>query len=216
MTTCIEARPIKTPLKQSHGSEMKKNKRACSSRRARSSKRTRQNKLSQLRFESLEQRQLLAVDGFQIDLTQNLDLFLGPSGGAAVQAEFANATKDGAIDGVVGDQVFPSVQAFVNEDDGRTDITPQLLSDDASAGDAESSEETDIDSTPSTIVDFSAPAGAGVFSLDADGTLTFDPNGDFETLRDGETRELPITFFVDEGTGTVSYTHLTLPTICSV
>ncbi len=41
----------------------------------------------------------------------------------------------------------------------------------------------------------------GLITIDADGTVTFDPNGDFEALGEGETAETTITYMVSDGNG---------------
>ncbi len=41
----------------------------------------------------------------------------------------------------------------------------------------------------------------GIFTIDAGGNLTFDPNGNFDSLNDGETEETTITYRITDGNG---------------
>ena len=46
--------------------------------------------------------------------------------------------------------------------------------------------------------------GGGIFTISADGSLSFDPNGDFEGLNDGESSDTMVTYTIDDGNGGTS------------
>lgn len=48
--------------------------------------------------------------------------------------------------------------------------------------------------------------GAGLLTLNADGTFTFDPNGEFDALADGEQGGVMFTYFIDDGVQNVMAT----------
>jgi len=86
-----------------------------------------------LSLEPLESRHLLSVNGFQIDLSENLDDLLGPNSGGIVQTEYAiQDGSGGTISGsLTGSGFTPSslsaVEIAIAENDGEVDITSQLL-----------------------------------------------------------------------------------------
>ncbi|MBS1304085.1 Ig-like domain-containing protein, partial [Loktanella sp. SALINAS62] len=44
----------------------------------------------------------------------------------------------------------------------------------------------------------------GLVTINPDGTATFDPNGEFDDLAEGETRETTVTYTADDGNGGTS------------
>jgi len=50
----------------------------------------------------------------------------------------------------------------------------------------------------------------GTFTIDPDGSYTFDPGSDFQDLDDGETRETSITYTIDDGNGGTDEATLTI------
>ncbi|WP_353110612.1 Ig-like domain-containing protein [Salinisphaera dokdonensis] len=52
--------------------------------------------------------------------------------------------------------------------------------------------------------------GGGQFTIDADGTYSFDPNGDFDDLAVGESRTTQVNYQVDDGNGGLATTTLTV------
>jgi VCBS repeat-containing protein len=70
-------------------------------------------------------------------------------------------------------------------------------------GNAITNNDTDIDGDDLVAVMQTGVAGSagGLFSIDEDGVVTFDANGDFEDLAFGETRETTFTYEIEDGAG---------------
>ncbi|WP_353400624.1 putative Ig domain-containing protein, partial [Hydrogenophaga sp. 5NK40-0174] len=63
--------------------------------------------------------------------------------------------------------------------------------------------DSDPDGDPLTVVPQTGAAGSagGVFDVAANGDVTFDPNGDFESLAPGESVATTLTYTIDDGQG---------------
>ena len=53
-----------------------------------------------------------------------------------------------------------------------------------------------------------AGSAGGIFTVNPDGSYSFDANGDFEDLDVGETRDTTITYLVSDGEGGLSLIHI--------
>ena len=105
------------------------------------------------------------------------------------------------IENVVGDQINPDPDAVDDTasaaEDGLSDLGNVLVNDTDPTGDALSV--TDVNGQPAgTPV---AGSDGGLVTINADGTASFDANGDFEALGEGETAETTVTYTVDDGNG---------------
>ncbi|MCB9940976.1 MAG: tandem-95 repeat protein [Planctomycetaceae bacterium] len=158
-----------------------------------------------LQLESLEQRRLLAVGGIFIDLSRGggIDLF-NPTPGALQNGFVSNGL--GVTIGtanVPGQNNQPPVAADdslqFGEDASSLDVTSQLLANDS-----------DVDTGDTLSIIAASSATKGSVSLTS-GVLTYDPNGQFESLAAGETATDTFTYTIDdghnaEGTATVTVT----------
>ncbi|MEZ6090704.1 MAG: Ig-like domain-containing protein [Pirellulaceae bacterium] len=147
-----------------------------------------------LLLESLDSRQLLAVDGFQIVLsgTGGTDLF-DPSGGGGIHQGYVGGGVGGVVistSNVPGSNnahpIAAGDAATFGEDDGASDLTSLLLANDS-----------DPDNTGSLAIEgVNASTAAGTVTFDASsGSVSYDPAGAFESLGVG-----------DSATDTFSYT----------
>src|SRR5690606_33121528 len=83
------------------------------------------------------------------------------------------------------------------EDDGSA-VVGNALTDDSGSG-----VDSDVDGGTLVVTPQSGVAGSagGVFSIDAAGVVTFDPNGEFEDLAVGETATTTLTYEISDGQG---------------
>ena len=86
----------------------------------------------------------------------------------------------------------------VGEDDAST-VIGNALTDDTGAG-VDSDPDTGDTLTVTAQTGVAGSAG-GVFSINAAGVVTFDPNGDFEDLAAGATRDTTLTYEISDGNG---------------
>ncbi len=127
-----------------------------------------------------------------------------------------NSASQGGTDGVYS--------VIVTADDGQggtvnqtiditvTNPSPVATDDNFAANEGEtitanvilgSDTDTDLDPDDLTALAFTGQAGdmGGLFSITADGTLTFDTNGEFEDLDVGETRVTSVSYEISDGEG---------------
>ncbi|MFC4203471.1 Ig-like domain-containing protein, partial [Candidimonas humi] len=93
---------------------------------------------------------------------------------------------------------------LVHEDDGAT-VVGNALTD----GTADSDQDGDTLHAVATTAPVAGDHG-GLFSIDADGNVTFDPNGEFEGLNEGATKTTSFTYTVDDGHGGQSTATVTV------
>ncbi|TWU27019.1 putative Ig domain protein [Novipirellula galeiformis] len=166
----------------------------------------------QLFVETLEQRQLLAVDGFRIDLSGSgdVDLF-DPNGGGTVQQGYVDGIGGGGssigtsnVPGVNNQNPIAGDDSDVANEDGPaiTINVADLLVNDSDPD----------DSGTLSIIAVSNTGTLGLVSFDSlTGTITYDPNGAFEQLADGQTAIDTFYYSLDDSknghsTGTVIVT----------
>ena len=85
----------------------------------------------------------------------------------------------------------------VGEDDGAAVVGNALTGDTGDGVDSDPDGDT-LSVTPQTGV---AGSNGGVFSIDAAGEVTFNPDGDFEDLAVGATRDTTLTYEISDGNG---------------
>lgn len=143
-----------------------------------------------LLVENLEHRQLLAVDGFHIDLsgTGTVDL-LDPNAGSSIHDLFANGTLTSGSGVVIGTSNVP----------GQNNENP-IAGDDTSAANEDGptvtinvadllTNDSDPDNSGAlSVVAVDASSSIGTVTLDTGaGTISYDPNGAFEAVAQGQT-----------------------------
>ena len=99
----------------------------------------------------------------------------------------------------VNDAPVATDDAFtgVTENDSSAVIGNALTADNGSGIDSDPDGDT-LSVTPQTGV---AGSNGGLFSIDAAGVVTFDPNGNFEDLAVGDTRDTTLTYQISDGNG---------------
>ncbi|MGH1420153.1 MAG: Ig-like domain-containing protein, partial [Hyphomicrobiaceae bacterium] len=85
----------------------------------------------------------------------------------------------------------------VTEDDGAAILGNALTADNGSGIDSD----PDGDALMVTAQTGVAGSNGGTFSIDAAGVVTFDPDGDFEDLAVGATRDTTLTYEISDGNG---------------
>jgi VCBS repeat-containing protein len=96
---------------------------------------------------------------------------------------------------------------YAVSEDGGAAVIGNALTDDTGAG-------TDSDPDGDTLVVTAqtgvAGSNGGVFSIDAAGVITFDPNGDFESLAVGESATTTLSYEISDGEGGLSTATITV------
>ncbi len=108
------------------------------------------------------------------------------------------------IEEIIGDEINRGPDAVddgfdAGEDDAPADIGNVLDNDSDPDGDPLTVGEVNGD--PNAVGTPVAGDNGGLVTIDADGNVTFDPNGDFEALGEGEEATTTVTYTVDDGQG---------------
>ncbi len=120
----------------------------------------------------------------------------------------ATTTLTIRIDGVNDGPVALDDDLAADEDDAEGVIGNVLDNDSDPEGDA--LEVFKVGGDEANLGQPTAGDNGGLITIDADGTVTFDPNGDFEALGDGETAETTITYMVQDPSGEMSTATVTV------
>ena len=110
---------------------------------------------------------------------------------------------------VTGSNAGPDAQNnayLATQDEGAGDVDGNVLTDDTGAG-----VDSDPDGDDLTVVGVGAPSGnvgvavagsaGGLFTINADGSVDFDANGEFDDLGLNETRETSVEYTISDGNG---------------
>ncbi|MBL9156643.1 MAG: tandem-95 repeat protein [Verrucomicrobiales bacterium] len=89
----------------------------------------------------------------------------------------------------------------VNEDDAFAIVGNVITANDS---------DSDGDALAAQVQSGVAGSQGGLFSIDANGNVTFDPNGDFEGLAEGETRQTSFTYTVEDADGSTDTATVTV------
>ncbi|MCB0969089.1 MAG: tandem-95 repeat protein, partial [Ilumatobacter sp.] len=120
------------------------------------------------------------------------------------------AVDDGDTTSLVTLTIDVSNPAPVAQDDGLTGdedtvVTTSLFADNGNGADADPDGDTivvsAINADPGLVGTAVAGSNGGTFSVQPDGTVTFDPGDDFNGLGAGETATTEITYTIDDGNG---------------
>ncbi len=120
----------------------------------------------------------------------------------------ATTTLTIRIDGVNDGPVALDDDLAADEDDAEGVIGNVLDNDSDPEGDA--LEVFKVGGEEANLGQPTAGDNGGLITIDADGTVTFDPIGDFEALGDGETAETTITYMVQDPSGEMSTATVTV------
>ena len=135
-------------------------------------------------FESLAEGETV-IDGFAYTITDDL-------------GQTARAAATVTITGVNDAPIAVDDAVTVGEDDGATDLTAALLANDS-----------DPEGSPLTIVSIDDDSTTGLVAL-VDGVLTYDPNGQFEDLAEGETATDTFAYTIADDLGATSTATVTV------
>ncbi|KAA1261810.1 putative Ig domain protein [Rubripirellula obstinata] len=163
-------------------------------------------------IETLEARQLLAVDGVQIDLSGNgsIDLFGSDSGGSVHQG-YINNVVQGQQGITIGTSNTPGVNNLspnatndsfdIGEDDAVVDVTALLLADDS-----------DPDNSGTLrIVGIDTQGTRGLVGFDAaSGSVTYAPSGRLDDVADGTVETDTFRYLLDDGNNGRSFGTVTV------
>ncbi|MEM8912453.1 MAG: Ig-like domain-containing protein, partial [Planctomycetota bacterium] len=157
----------------------------------------------QLTLEGLETRQLLAVDGFTIDLSgssSGFDLF-NPPPGSGIHDLFSGGKLNTGTGVTIGtsnvpgqnnERPVPGDDAANADEDGPT-ITLNVV--DLLSNDVDPDKSATL-----SIVSVDASSSLGRATLDSGlGTITYDPSGAFESLANGQTTTDVFQYTLDDG-----------------
>ena len=113
------------------------------------------------------------------------------------QGGFDTATITVTVTGVNNAPVATDNAYTVGEDDAAA-VVGNALTDDSGSG-----VDSDVDGGTLVVTPQSGVAGSagGIFSIDAAGVVTFDPNGEFENLAVGETATTTLVYEISDGQG---------------
>ena len=144
------------------------------------------------------------------------DLFDLPSGDSELNIPRVEDPFDGLEDRIGSSEPI-NRPPIAGDDQGSTDEDSVLS---VNAGQGVLSNDTDPDEDPLEVVGINGDpdslgspvpgSGGGTFTVNPDGSYTFDPGEDFQDLADGETRETTITYTVTDDDGNTDEATLTI------
>jgi len=121
-----------------------------------------------------------------------------------IDVPYTIADPDGATASAIHRVAVPNAppiaqdNAYITNEDTASVIGNALTDTDASAG-----TDTDPNGDPLTVTPQTGVAGSagGIFSIDSAGNVTFDPNGDFESLAVGESATTTLSYEISDSDG---------------
>lgn len=128
-----------------------------------------------------------------------IDYVITTTDGTASETETVTITITGQNDAPVA---VADTFTTVNEDDGAVAGPASVLANDTDADDADALTVTEMNGAAGAIGVSTAIASGALVNMAADGTYTYDPNGQFESLAAGATTTDTFTYQVFDGTAT--------------
>ncbi|MEQ1652403.1 MAG: Ig-like domain-containing protein, partial [Hyphomicrobium sp.] len=136
----------------------------------------------------------------------------GPYAVVVTATDQAGAFVTGSFDWTVNNPAptaFADAQTIAENTDLTVPAASGVLPNDSDP-DGDTLTVSAVDGAPAGVGSAVAGSAGGLFTVNADGSYTFQHNGDFEDLQSGETRQTKIAYTVSDGNGGVSIADLTI------